>query len=342
MTGQNLHNVTLEAKGLKIGYRLKASGEYVVHNDLSLSLMQGEVTCLMGLNGAGKSTLLRTLCGFQPPLSGEVKLLGRDVASYSQREMSRTIGVVLTEKTNAGGITVRELVSLGRHPYTGFFGSLSAEDHAIVEESLVAAGISHKSRSYVSELSDGERQKAMIARALAQQCPIIILDEPTAFLDVTSRIETMILLRRLAREQGKTILLSTHDLDMAIQMADSIWLLKRGAPLYAGAPEDLILNKQLSNFFNRDQITFDISTGKLNTLLPQRIIALSGDPLVSHWLSNALLRVGYQGVSADQLSDVDGVMQILCHGVGRLELRKGGKSAEAQSIAELLTLISNR
>ncbi len=340
MAEQNLHSVTLEAKGLRIGYRLKASGEYVVHNDLSLSLMQGGVTCLMGLNGAGKSTLLRTLCGFQPSLEGEVRLLGRDVASYSQREMSRTIGVVLTEKTNAGGITVRELVSLGRHPHTGFFGSLTSADHEIVEESLVAVGIDHKSSSYVSELSDGERQKAMIAKALAQQCPIIILDEPTAFLDVTSRIETMVLLRRLAREQGKTILLSTHDLDMALQMADCMWLLKRGAPLYAGAPEDLILNKQLSNFFNRDQITFDISTGKLNTLKPQRIIALCGDPLVCHWLSNALLRVGYQAVVVDQFSELNGVLQILCHGVGRLELRGDGMSAEAKSVAELLTLIS--
>jgi ABC-type cobalamin/Fe3+-siderophores transport systems, ATPase components len=145
--------------------------------------------------------------------------------------------VVLTEKTNAGGITVYELVSLGRHPYTGFFGQLKKKDHEIIRQSLEAAGISHKAKNYVSELSDGERQKAMIAKALAQQCPLILLDEPTAFLDVTSRIETMVLLRKLAREQHKAILLSTHDLDLAIQMGDCIWLQAKGSPLSAAHPK---------------------------------------------------------------------------------------------------------
>ena len=135
------------------------------------------------------------------PLS--VLLRGKPLSSYSQSEFAREVGVVLTEKTNAGGITVYDLVSLGRHPYTGFFGSLKKEDHAIIEESLAAAGISHKSGNYVSELSDGERQKVMIAKVLAQQCPIIVLDEPTAFLDVTARIETMVLVAPFKRETGE-------------------------------------------------------------------------------------------------------------------------------------------
>lgn len=308
--------ITLSAKGLHIGYRMKSNKVHSVHTDLSLGLRSGELTCLLGLNGAGKSTLLRTLCGFQPPLAGEIMLLGRDIRTYTQRELSRIIGVVLTEKTNAGGITVHELVALGRHPYTGFFGGLSSEDLSIVEESLRAVGVEHKAQSYVSELSDGERQKVMIAKVLAQKCPIIILDEPTAFLDVTSRIETMVLLRRLAREQDKTILLSTHDLDMAIQMGDALWLQNKNTPLYCGAPEDLILSGRLSNFFNRDQVKFDLQTGKLNLPASDKAIALKGDPLVCYWVGNALVRMGYnpsEGANDDPL--------VACYSADKLEFK---------------------
>ncbi|MFI3247911.1 MAG: ABC transporter ATP-binding protein [Rikenellaceae bacterium] len=329
------HKITLSAKGLHIGYRLKKRDVYSVHTDLTLNLRSGEVTSLLGLNGAGKSTLIRTLCGFQPPIAGEVMLLDRDITSYTQREISRTIGVVLTEKSNAGGITVYDLVTLGRHPHTGFFGGLSSHDHAIVEESLDAVGISHKSQNYVSELSDGERQKVMIAKALAQQCPIIILDEPTAFLDVTSRIETMVLLRKLAIEQGKTILLSTHDLDMAIQMSDSLWLQKKGEPLLSGTPEDLILNGQLSTFFNRDEIKFDISTGKLNIPQPNNPIGIEGDFLTSFWVGNALVRVGFKPA----LSSLNYPL-ILCHSSNNIEIKfTNGEVKIVSSVAELIEQI---
>lgn len=243
----------IETIGLGIGYLLKGGKRKVVHDDLNLQLVSGEVTCLLGLNGAGKSTLLRTLCGFQPPLGGEIRLMGKPLSGYSQANFSLTVGVVLTEKTNAGGITVYELVSLGRHPYTGFFGQLKKADRAIIEQSLEAAGIAHKAQNYVSELSDGERQKAMIAKALAQQCPIILLDEPTAFLDVTSRIETMVLLHRLAVEQEKAILLSTHDLDLAIQMGDCLWLQEKGRPMACGTPEDLIMSGAFESFSARKE-----------------------------------------------------------------------------------------
>ena len=238
----------IETKQLSIGYLLKGGKRKVIHEALDLQLFAGEVTCLLGLNGAGKSTLLRTLCGFQPPLDGEIRLMGKPLDSYSQYNFSLTVGVVLTEKTNAGGITVYDLVSLGRHPYTGFFGQLKAHDREIIGQSLEAAGIAHKSQNYVSELSDGERQKAMIAKVLAQQCPIILLDEPTAFLDVTSRIETMVLLHKLAVEQNKAILLSTHDLDLALQMGDCLWLQEKGRPMSSGTPEDLIMNGAFEGF----------------------------------------------------------------------------------------------
>ncbi len=290
----NAQKAVIETHHLSIGYLLKGGRRKVVHGGLDLSLQEGEVTCLLGLNGAGKSTLLRTLCGFQPPLSGDIQLMGKPLQAYSQSDFALTVGVVLTEKTNAGGITTAELVSLGRHPYTGFFGGLKERDWEIVKESMEAVGIAHKAQSYVSELSDGERQKAMIAKALAQQCPIILLDEPTAFLDVTSRIDIMVLLHRLATEQRKAILLSTHDLDLAIQMGDSLWLQENGRPMVCGTPEDLILNGAFASFFERDGIIFDASSGKLSTKAPTKPFGVEGDSLTAHWVENALVRSGYR------------------------------------------------
>ena len=158
----------VEAKDLTIGY-FQSKQKKVVQSSINLTLHSGEVTCLLGLNGAGKSTLIRTLCGFQPPLGGDVLLRGKPLSKYSQSEFAREVGVVLTERTNAGGITVHELVGLGRHPFTGFFGTLKENDLAIIEKSLQAVGMLHKSGNYVSELSDGERQKVMIAKVLAQE-----------------------------------------------------------------------------------------------------------------------------------------------------------------------------
>lgn len=286
----------IETKGLQIGYRLKRGRKQVVHEHLDLTLYSGEVTCLLGLNGAGKSTLLRTLCGFQPPLKGEVCLMGKRLADYSQTQFSLTVGVVLTEKTNAGGISVYDLVSLGRHPYTDFFGRLKPADRKAIEASMEAAGIAHKADRHVSELSDGERQKAMIAKVLAQQCPVIVLDEPTAFLDVGSRIETMALLHRLAAEQQKAILLSTHDLELAIQMGDCLWLLRKGHPMVCGAPEDLILQGAFGDFFEKKGVSFDKETGKLTADALANPVGVEGDPLVSRWIENALVRNGFLSV----------------------------------------------
>jgi iron complex transport system ATP-binding protein len=219
-------NSILFARDLTVGYG-KGKNRKIVHSGLSLDLRQGSLTCLLGPNGAGKSTLLRTLGGTQAPLSGTIELAGRPLAHYSRRELSKLIGLVLTERATTDALTVEELVGLGRHPHTGFFGRLDATDHAVVAEAMELTGIIAKRRSYIGELSDGERQKAMIAKALAQAAPVIILDEPTSFLDVTSRIEIMHLLRRVAIEQHKAVLLSTHDLEQALLLSDRLWLLNR-------------------------------------------------------------------------------------------------------------------
>lgn len=226
------HSVRIEAHNLSTGYR-----KHIVHPSLDFELRSGEVTCLMGLNGAGKSTLIRTVCGLIPPLGGKLLVNGE-------------IGVVLTEKGNAGGLTIYEMVSLGRYRHTDFFGTLREDDHRIIQAALESVGIAGKADKYVSEVSDGERQKAFIAKALAQECPVIVLDEPTAFLDVTSRIEVMVLLQRIARDEDKAVLISTHDLDNALNYADTIWLLDSHKPLITGTPAALTADGTIKEFFH--------------------------------------------------------------------------------------------
>ena len=240
--------IVLEGEGIATGYR---QGKLVaeVHHGLDFSLSGGELTCLLGCNGAGKSTLLRTLAGMQPPLSGRLELMGRPLEAYSAHERSKTIGVVLTDRMQAGGLTVYELVALGRQPYTGFFGRLTSADKALVWRALEEVGMGGKARRYVAELSDGERQKAMIAKVLVQECPLILLDEPTAFLDVESRMEVMRLLRKLAVEERKAVLLSTHDVDQALAMSDRLWLMTQEREMLCGTTEDLVLSGAMDRLF---------------------------------------------------------------------------------------------
>ena len=254
----------IQTFSLAIGYNVRG-GRRIVHPSLDLALYPGELTCLLGRNGAGKSTLLRTLCGLQPSLGGEVFIGGKPLRACSPAELSSRVGVVLTDRTQAGGITVYDLVSLGRYPHTGFFGSLREADHAKVREAIAAVGLAGKEERHVAELSDGERQKAFIAKVLAQECPIILLDEPTAFLDVTSRMETMITLRRLAHREGKAILLSTHDLDTALQLADKLWLQSAdpAEAMICGTPDQLVGNGALARFFGSGTLRFDPDTRRL-------------------------------------------------------------------------------
>lgn len=286
----------LSAVNLSIGYRLGKGKVKIVHPCVDFTLERGELTSLIGLNGAGKSTLIRTLCRFQPSLGGSVTVAGKDISEYSAHEFALTVGVVLTDRTNAGGLTVRELVSLGRQPYTGFFGRLADRDRTVVEEAMKSAGISHKADNYVSELSDGERQRSMIAKALAQECPVIILDEPTAFLDVASRIETMALLHDTAHRYGKAVLLSTHDIDNALMFSDRLLLLSSETGVVSGTPEDLVLDGSLEKFFGRRGMNFDARSGRLSTSVSGDRTGVEGDPLTARWMANALARNGFTPV----------------------------------------------
>ncbi len=249
------HAGAIRIEGLAIGYR-RRRGAKVVAQGLDASIPSGELTCLLGQNGVGKSTLLRTLSAFQPPLEGAVRLFGRPLSSYSVRELSRTVGVVLTERPGLVNLSVRELVGMGRNPYLGFWGRLSREDYVIVDEAISLTGIEPLSGRMIQTLSDGERQKVMIAKALAQQTPVILLDEPTAFLDFPSKVETMHLLRRLVRETGKTIFLSTHDLELALQMADRLCLMRENE-LRVGTLDGLSADGTMQSFFADRGIVFD-------------------------------------------------------------------------------------
>ncbi len=249
---------TILLRELSIGYSTK-TGQHVVASALTAALRKGELTCLLGPNGIGKSTLLRTLSAFQPKLGGSIGINGREIADYNDKELSRLIGVVLTEKPDVQQMTVQELVELGRSPYTGFWGTLDDDDRQVVSHSLRLVGIERLAPRLVHTLSDGERQKVMIAKALAQQTPVIYLDEPTAFLDFPSKVEMMQLLARLAREEQKTIFLSTHDVELALQLADQLWLMQPGG-LSVGTPSELAQRGVLSAFIERPGISFNKDT----------------------------------------------------------------------------------
>lgn len=253
-----MNDNTLLLRNLSIGYG-KGKEQRVVMQGINVTLQTARLTCLIGSNGAGKSTLLRTISAFQPKIGGSIFIQGRELDAFSREELSRLIGVVLTERPDVQNLSVEQMVAMGRSPYTGFFGRLSDADRQVVAESIRLVGISHLAHRLVGTLSDGERQKMMIAKALAQQTAVIYLDEPTAFLDYGSKADTLQLLRTLCHEEQKTILLSTHDLELALQIADQLWVMTPQG-LVAGTPKELADNGVLSNFINKPGLRFSPET----------------------------------------------------------------------------------
>lgn len=251
-----MEQTAITLRNLSIGYT-SGSKERIVVSDISERLEPGVLTLLIGSNGAGKSTLLKTLSAFIPRISGDILIGDNDIRNFSTAELARTISVVLTDKPDAPNLTVRQLVALGRSPYTGFWGNCHDDDWQIVDQSLSMARSTVDASRPISSLSDGERQRIMIAKALAQQTPIIYLDEPTAFLDYPSKIDIMATLRRICHETNKTILLSTHDFELALQLADRLWLMEKVQGITTGTPRELADNGSLSRFIDREAIKFD-------------------------------------------------------------------------------------
>lgn len=329
---------TIHIEKLSIGYPSKGDVK-VVASDICAGINSGELTCLLGANGVGKSTLLRTLSAFQPKLSGEIRIQGKEIGSYTDKQLSKVISVVLTEKCDIRNMTSVELIGLGRSPYTGFWGTLSKEDKEVVDHAINLVGISHLAHRMVHTLSDGERQKVMIAKALSQETPVIFLDEPTAFLDFPSKVEMMQLLHQLSRQTDKTIFLSTHDLELALQIADKIWLMDKANGVTIGTPEDLSLDGTLSSFFARKGIVFDLETGlfRVNNEYTSQI------RIVGHGQKYAMVRKALQrnGILANRNVESDVYIETGdLKGDGTFVLHPvNGEAVTVQTIDELLAEI---
>ena len=235
----------LETKDLYIGYKNKA-----ILPPINVSLKEGSLISLIGPNGAGKSTLFKTLTDYIKPVSGSIKLMGKELSSYSNKEKAMLIGLVLTERPDDIFLKVYDVVASGRCPYTNFFGKIEKEDENIIHESLEIVGIKQLTNRYFNTLSDGEKQKVMIAKTLAQNTPIIFMDEPTAFIDYPSKIELFSLMKMLTKERNKTIIFSSHDLELLLRYTDDIWLISKGKKLISAKKEELLLSGLMKEYFN--------------------------------------------------------------------------------------------
>ena len=282
----------LSAINLSIGYP-----NFTVQSNLNLDLQAGELVCLIGPNGSGKSTLMRTLAGLQKPISGKTLVSGKNINLLSQTEKARLISMVLTDRVDVENARVFDIVSLGRYPHTHWWGEISAEDEKIIRQTIKMVHLEEKTNHLMAQLSDGERQRAMIARALTQDTPIVLLDEPTAHLDLPNRVEIMLLLHKLANETGKGILLSTHELDLALQAGDRIWLLDEKNGIECGTPEDLVFNGSFNRTFESENYIFNPANGNfsMNYKL-QKSVSVSGDKVRMYWTLRALARAGFQVV----------------------------------------------
>lgn len=247
--------ILLETQKLSIGYTAKKQATTIA-SGINLSLRAGTLTALIGANGIGKSTLLRTVTGIQKPLGGSVLLMGKNIHEHEPANLARFLSIVLTESLPPSNLSVYELVALGRQPYTNWIGNLSAEDHAKIDEALQLTQTHHLADKKHFEISDGQLQKVLIARALAQDTPLIVLDEPTTHLDFQHKVSLLLLLKKLASQAGKCILYSTHDPDLALQLSDELIVITNEG-MVQDSPEKLIEQKVFNKLFDNEGIIFD-------------------------------------------------------------------------------------
>jgi iron complex transport system ATP-binding protein len=286
-------NILLSASALSIGYSHKGSSTCVA-KELDLALRSGEFICLLGPNGAGKSTLIRTLAGMQKSLGGELALNAQDFGTIAPRERARLVSVVLTDTVASGMMDAYSMVSLGRHPYSGWLGGLDTHDRERIDWAFQAVGAETLATRQVAELSDGERQKVSIARALAQESKVMLLDEPTAFLDLPRRVELMTILRDLAHRESMGLLLSTHDLDLALRFADRLWVMTADGKLIQGYPESLALSGEFAEVFASENLDWDPELGSFRAHpSPCLSVHMIGKGIQYSWTRRALERLGF-------------------------------------------------
>lgn len=292
----NQEKAILSLNSLLIGYR----GGKVMNAllpPLDAYAGKGELIALIGENGIGKSTLLRTITGLQPSLGGTIILKNKKLEDYSKYDLARNIGYISTEPVRVANMKVHDLVSLGRYPHTNWTGKLNENDHSIVEDAIKKVGLNSLTERYINEISDGERQRAMVARVLAQDTDILVMDEPTAFLDIRSKYEIVHLLHDLSRTRGKTIIFSTHDLLTAVTDSDKIWLTLKDS-FIEGAPEDLILSGVFDRLFVESAVRFNPGDGSFSLRRPLKgRIYIVADGIDRYWTEKAVNRAGF-GISA--------------------------------------------
>ena len=335
-----MNEVALATNSLAVGYKTGRFKHTVVLQDVELELNRGEFVCMLGPNGTGKSTLLRTFGRMQPALAGIVEIGGRNIHNLSNHTLATLLSVVLTDRLTVGRLTAYELVGLGRYPYTGWAAGLSSEDHRIIQWAIGATRSHELAARDISELSDGERQRVMIARALAQQPTVTLLDEPTAFLDLPTRVEITGLLKRLTRETGLAVLMSTHDLDLALRSADTLWLITPEGSVEHGAPEDLILRGTLQSTFSSSELIFDSEIGGFRPLTPPIGNALLiAEGLSGRWMRRALEREGFRVID-NQVSGEEIDVEIIMNDPAETSawcLRADGKERHCPDIGSLVS-----
>jgi len=322
----------IQTRNLTVGYG-KGKNRLDVLSQICLQANAGQIIALIGANGTGKSTLLRTLAGLQSALDGEILLNSMDFKQLTPKEIALQVSLVLTDRIQTGYITVGDLVAMGRHPHTDWKGRMNDADIKAVLDALTVTGLSQLIHSDLQELSDGQKQKAMIARALAQDGNLMLLDEPLIHLDVPSKWEIMNLLQRMAHERSKTVILATHELDLSLRMADQLWLIDGNANIITGTPEDLVLDGLISKVFDSQQYFFDQELGGFATKSKGTKVKVSGSGSVLVWTKRALERAGYQAV------DQEVGMEIICESSGsgrKWELVIEDQTVICYSIEELI------
>ena len=324
----NIPDPYITTTNLSVGYK-RPKTENRLFEGLNLTLKGGEMICFMGPNGAGKSSLLRTLAGLQEPLDGQVKIHQTSKAGTHAQQ----VAVVLTDRVNAANLTVQDIISFGRYPYLGWDIRLDAHDRKVIEESVEQVQIRPLLRKRLYELSDGQLQMVMIARALAQDTPTILLDEPTAHLDLNNRVEIMNLLRRLSRTTGKAILLATHELDLALQTADLIWLTGNDRNILSGLPEDLVLSGVFDEIFRFKG--FDLKTGKVvHDAYRNTVVDLHGEGAAYLWTKNALERNGFR-VGGEKLAEIS-ITLVQEFSKCKWIIKKNNSVTEADSVEKVM------
>lgn len=286
----------LNTKNLSVGYKNSDESKLLLQN-LNLEVFKADIIAVLGANGIGKSTLIKTLCGFIESVEGEVNIINKSINALSKKELADNLSVVLTDHLANQNMSVFETVSFGRYPFTNWIGKLKETDIEIIENSLIEVDmLSYRDRK-INSLSDGEKQRVLIAKALAQQTPLIILDEPIAHLDLVNRINVLSLLRKLAKEKNKAIVLSIHELEMAIQVADIFWLLKPDKSIETGAPEDMIINNKINELFVDNQLVFNKANGSFEMPFKSKGVKLNlkgEQDYLYYWTKNALLKSGFE------------------------------------------------